>query len=197
MDETFFRVSFAVLIVVIGITRTYGNWIAGTLNDTKRQKYDEGWITIALRPVSVVIVLAALVYLVAPQLLEWSQIALPDALRASGIALGLASAALMAWVQQSLNKNFSGQLSIREDHTLVTHGPYRWIRHPMYTATIMLFLAVFLITANLFIGIGGLLMVMAVIIHRTPREEAMLIDAFGSEYEAYMGKTARYIPFIF
>ncbi|PJF21638.1 MAG: hypothetical protein CUN56_10050 [Phototrophicales bacterium] len=197
MSEAFFRLSFAILIVIIAATRTYGNYIAGTLSATKRQKYDDGWITVALRPVSVVIVLSALVYLIMPSWMAWSQITLPDWIRIAGIGFGGISAALMAWVQQTLHKNFSGQLSIREDHTLVTRGPYRWVRHPMYTATVLLFFSVFLITANWFIGIGGMLMVLAVIIHRTPKEEAMLTNTFGDAYKTYMQKTTRYIPFIF
>jgi len=57
-----------------------------------------------------------------------------------------------AWVHHVLGPNSSSTLNIRANHTLVTGGPYRWVRHPMYTAFYVLHLATILATANLFLG---------------------------------------------
>jgi protein-S-isoprenylcysteine O-methyltransferase Ste14 len=192
-SETFFRLTFAFLIIgVLGI-RLYGHLKAGTFHEP-RHSFDEGWLTRATRPLSVLIGIGSVLYIAAPQLMGWSMLALPGWMRLAGVPLGLAVIAGMAWVHLSLSKNFSGKLEIRDNHTLVTSGPYRWVRHPMYTAVITLFLAVFLLTANWFIGLGGLLAVGSVIVARTPKEEAMLVETFGDAYREYMRQTPRYIP---
>lgn len=67
----------------------------------------------------------------------------------------------------------------------------------MYTAGTLLFIAVFLLTANWFIGLGGLAMVLAVVLTRTSKEEAMLVETFGDPYREYMQRTPRYIPRVF
>jgi protein-S-isoprenylcysteine O-methyltransferase Ste14 len=194
--EVFFRLIFALLLIIILATRLYGHLKANTFR-RQIQSYSEGWITQVMRPVTVAVGIGSILYIAAPQLMAWSTVALPLWLRFASLPLGLAVIAGMAWVQTTLSKNFSGKLEIREDHTLVTHGPYRWVRHPMYTAVIVLFIAVFLLTANWFIGIGGLLMVGAVIVSRTPKEEAMLVETFGDAYRQYMSKTPRYFPRVF
>jgi protein-S-isoprenylcysteine O-methyltransferase Ste14 len=194
--DTVFRLIFAVLVFLILGIRGIGHLKAGTLRDPRRS-YDEGWVTRASRPFPILIFIGSLVYIFAPQYMAWSTLDLPVWLRALSIPLGLVVILGMAWVHQSLSKYFSGKLEIRDDHQLVKTGPYRWVRHPMYTAVIALFIAVFLLTANWFIGLGGLFMVAAVIIARTPREEAMLIETFGEAYREYMRETPRYLPRIF
>lgn len=195
-EENFFRIAFALVAIMIISIRLYGHRKAETFTQEKRS-YDEGWLTKVLRPITVVVVLSVVVYLVSPESMAWSSLDLPFWLRALSIPLSIIAIVLMAWVQQSLSKNFSGQLVIRDDHSLITTGPYRWVRHPMYTTVTLLFIAVFLMTANWFIGIGGLVMVLGVIIARTPREEAMLLETFGDDYANYMNSTPRYIPYLF
>jgi protein-S-isoprenylcysteine O-methyltransferase Ste14 len=193
VSEFFFRMTFAFLIIAVLGIRLYGHLKAGTFHEPRRS-YDEGWLTRAARPLSVLIGIASVLYIAAPHFMSWSTVALPDWLRFLSLPLGLAVIAGMAWVHRSLSKNFSGKLEIRDDHTLITSGPYRWVRHPMYTAVITLFLAVFLLTANWFIGLGGLATVASVIVARTPKEEAMLVETFGDAYREYMRRTPRYIP---
>jgi protein-S-isoprenylcysteine O-methyltransferase Ste14 len=192
-SELFFRLTFAVLVIAVLGIRLYGHLKAGTFHEP-RHSYDEGWLTRAMRPFPVFVGIASVLYIAAPHLMAWSTVDLPDWMRFASLPLGLLVIAGMAWVHRSLSKNFSGKLEIRDDHTLVTSGPYRWVRHPMYTAVIALFLAVFLLTANWFIGFGGLLTVGSVILARTPKEEAMLVETFGDAYREYMRRTPRYIP---
>jgi protein-S-isoprenylcysteine O-methyltransferase Ste14 len=194
--ENFFRLIFAFLVIAVLGTRLYGHLKAGTFRG-QRRSYDEGLLTRIMRPLPILIGIGTVLYIAAPHLMAWSSVNLPLWLRFASLPLGLLVIAGMAWVHSSLSKNFSGKLEIRSDHTLVTKGPYRWVRHPMYTAVIALFLVVFLLTANWFIGIGGLLIVGAVIVARTPKEEAMLIETFGDSYREYMKRTPRYLPRVF
>ena len=79
---------------------------------------------------------------------------------------------------------------------LVTDGPYRWIRHPMYTAFYVLHIAVFFLTANWFIGLTWLAGLTIIIVLRVKREEAMLLARFGDKYNSYMERTGRFLPHI-
>ncbi|HEX2906967.1 MAG TPA: isoprenylcysteine carboxylmethyltransferase family protein [Phototrophicaceae bacterium] len=191
--DTLFRLIFAFLVIVILGTRLYGHLKADTFKG-ERRSYDEGVVTYIMRPLSLLIGIGSILYIAAPQLMAWSSLDLPLWLRWLALPLGLLVIAGMAWVQTTLSKNFSGQLGIRDDQTLITSGPYHWVRHPMYTAVTALFIAVFLLTANWFIGLGGLATVLPVIVTRTPKEEAMLVEAFGEAYREYMKRTPRYLP---
>ena len=134
-----------------------------------------------------------LAYLVNPRWMEWSQLELPPWLRLLGIPMGVAAVGLFAWVFRFLGANVTPTAQTREGHTLVTDGPYRWVRHPMYTSGIVLFGAYFLLTANWFI-VGMCLVAFAVLVARCATEEANLIERFGDEYRAYMQRTGRFIP---
>jgi protein-S-isoprenylcysteine O-methyltransferase Ste14 len=134
------------------------------------------------------------VYLFAGQWLAWAALPFPVGLRWVGAGLGAIALLLFVWVHRSLGPNFSQFLRLREGHTLVTNGPYRWVRHPMYVAFYLLHLAVFLLSANGFIGltwIGGLTCLMAV---RLRREEALLAAEFGTSYADYVRHTGRFLP---
>jgi protein-S-isoprenylcysteine O-methyltransferase Ste14 len=120
-------------------------------------------------------------------------IPLPDWLRWAGYAAGLAGLGLWTWTQAALGTAWSPQLQLRGEHRLVTTGPYAWVRHPLYSAMLLWGTGVALVTANwVFV-----LMAAAVIIGmaaRVPREEQMMLEAFGDEYRTYMGRTGRFLP---
>jgi protein-S-isoprenylcysteine O-methyltransferase Ste14 len=133
-------------------------------------------------------------YVFAWRWMAWARQPLPAWARWAGAIPGLIALGLFVWAHRSLGRNYSKWLHIRQGHTLVTHGPYRWVRHPMYTAFYLIHIAALLLSANWFLGltwIGGLTLLMAA---RVPREEAMLVEAFGAAYEDYMGRTGRFLP---
>jgi protein-S-isoprenylcysteine O-methyltransferase Ste14 len=100
---------------------------------------------------------------------------------------------LIYWVYISLGLNVSPTQSTREGATLVTHGPYHWVRHPLYTVGTMAYLGIGLVTA-LWPVLVGLLAPMIFLALRTPKEEARLIETFGEAYRQYMARTGRYMP---
>jgi len=82
----------------------------------------------------------------------------------------------------------------RRNATLVTHGPYRWVRHPFYLSFAMAVIAnALLITANGFLTITGTAAFLA-IVARTSIEERKLVDRFGSDYVDFMQRTGRFLP---
>ena len=110
-----------------------------------------------------------------------------------GIVIGMLCSFLMYWTLNSLGKNLTDTVVTRTEVTLVTHGPYRWVRHPFYVTTALLMASVTVLAANLLIGAGSLL-VLGLLAVRTPKEERMLIERFGQQYRDYMAKTGRFFP---
>jgi protein-S-isoprenylcysteine O-methyltransferase Ste14 len=100
---------------------------------------------------------------------------------------------LLFWVFHSLGRNLTDTVVTRREHTLVTHGPYRWVRHPFYGVGFLGLLAASLITANWFIALTGAV-VIALLVYRTRTEEAKLIERFGDEYRAYRDRTGAFFP---
>ncbi len=92
-----------------------------------------------------------------------------------------------------MGKNLTDTVHVRADATLVTSGPYRWVRHPYYVSTALLIASVTLLTANWFIGLSGLVC-LALLVLRTPKEEQKLIERFGDDYRRYMETTGRFLP---
>jgi protein-S-isoprenylcysteine O-methyltransferase Ste14 len=110
------------------------------------------------------------------------------------VGCGVATIGLLLWIHRALDKNFSTTARIRADHTLITSGPYRWVRHPMYPVLMLFSLAAFLLSANWFIGAPPILIVALIMATRPPKEEQLLIAKFGDQYRAYMQQTGRFLP---
>jgi protein-S-isoprenylcysteine O-methyltransferase Ste14 len=118
---------------------------------------------------------------------------LPDWLRWVGIPLGAVSFVLYAWSQATLGKAWSPHLQMRQEHSLVTSGPYARIRHPIYLALLGFLTGIALVTANWFF-IALLVVSIVVLALRIPKEEQMMIEDFGREYKAYMATTGGVFP---
>ncbi len=133
-------------------------------------------------------------WIVAPEAIGWALVPLPAVVRWGGAGVVLAGLVLLEWVHRALDTNFSPKLRIRADHAMITHGPYRWVRHPMYTSFLMLMGGYFLLSGHLLILVSGVGMVISILWLRTRREEAMLLSHFGAPYRAYMGRTGALLP---
>lgn len=155
---------------------------------------DEGLpIMILLRLFGFSMWLGLIVYLINPSWMNWSSMALPAWLRWTGAGLVVLAIPLIHWMFRSLGKNATDTVAIRKEHSLVTEGPYKYIRHPMYSFSVLSFMGFSLLTANWFIGITGLVALIFLAV-RTPIEESKLEEAFGEAYREYAKNTARFIP---
>ena len=192
-SEITFRVLAMALLVVMNLIRRRTGRRAD--NREARSALRENTLdTLLLFPVTFLLQLSIVAYAVFPDLIAWAQISLPVWSRWIGVALGIGALSLLAWADRELGKNFSMTLRIREDHTLITTGPYHWIRHPIYSVGLLFGFAVFLVSANGFVGvcwIGGCSLLYA---HRIPKEEALMLEEFADEYRAYMQRTGRLLP---
>ena len=142
---------------------------------------------------------ASVAFVVKPAWMSWSALPLPPSLRWAGVGVILATFSLAISAFFSLGKIYSGtvvysgSVVIKYSHMLVTSGPYRWVRHPIFTSHFALALSIFLLTTNWFIGLA-LLTLSILLALRVEEEEALLLERFGDEYRAYMQRTGRFLP---
>jgi protein-S-isoprenylcysteine O-methyltransferase Ste14 len=134
-----------------------------------------------------------LVYLINPAWMNWAQVELAENVRWAGAALALLMTPLLYWMFRSLGKNITPTVSIREEHDFVQDGPYRYIRHPLYTFASIFFVGMALLTA-MPLSLLGLVVAMSALVARTEQEEQKLVERFGNPYSDYMQRTGRFFP---
>jgi len=107
--------------------------------------------------------------------------------------VGTAGGGLLLWTFHTLGPNLTDTVVTRKTHTLVTHGPYRWVRHPFYDCMLLFVTSAALMMANWFVLAGGVV-TFALLAVRSRTEEQKLLDRFGEPYRAYRASTGRFIP---
>jgi protein-S-isoprenylcysteine O-methyltransferase Ste14 len=118
---------------------------------------------------------------------------LPAWLRWTGFAVGVITVVFWTWTQIHLDTQWSAQLQLTKNHHLVTTGPYAYIRHPLYMSIFGWCISLTLLTANWIFFVLCVLS-FAGLLWRIPKEEQMMIGAFGDEYKAYMQRAGRFFP---
>jgi len=118
----------------------------------------------------------------------------PAGIRWLGAGLIFAGDFLFIWSHKALGSNWSPILEIRKGHTLVTDGPYRFIRHPMYAAIFLIGIGVSLLSANWIVALSYMMPTASLYLVRVSDEEEMMIGQFGDEYRQFMTRTGHLIP---
>ena len=113
----------------------------------------------------------------------------------TGVALGAAGVAFAIWARRTLGKNWSGNPTIKEGHELVINGPYRLVRHPIYTGFLLLIVGTLMgggkVSDLLILGLACAAGWVKVRI-----EESLMMRQFPEAYAAYRERTKALIPFI-
>jgi protein-S-isoprenylcysteine O-methyltransferase Ste14 len=160
----------------------------------KLDRRQEGLFVLAtLRPLGAAFWFGVFTWMFDPALMAWASMPVPLALRWVGTGWLIGGCVLLVWTFRSLGKNLTDTVVTREHHTLIVNGPYRWIRHPLYSSAVLLAVAICLITANWFFVVTGA-GVLSVLILRTRTEERNLVARFGDSYQTYMSRTGRFVP---
>ena len=194
MNEILFRVAAGIILFTGMTISIYHRRKADRDSGEKISRSVDG--TLFMRVVKLgglVLWLSPLAYLLNPGWMSWSKIGLPEWVRWIGIGIGVLCVALIYWLFSSIGAGITPTSATRKQHVLVTHGPYRWVRHPLYTVASTMFVAFGMMADSWFIAALGLLAFIAMAI-RTPKEEANLIEKFGDEYREYMKHTGRFLP---
>lgn len=157
-------------------------------------RWQEGpFILFTLRGVGIAAMLGLLAYMIDPASMAWSSVRLPGWLRWAGAGAGVLAGGLLIWTVRTLGPNLTDTVVTRKAHSLVTTGPYRWVRHPFYDASGLAILASSVAAANWFLFLtGGLAFILMIV--RTRIEERHLLARFGDSYQAYAEQTGRFLP---
>jgi protein-S-isoprenylcysteine O-methyltransferase Ste14 len=111
------------------------------------------------------------------------------------MTLSLAGLCICLWARMVLGRNWSSTVVIKVGHELVQRGPYRYVRHPIYTGMILMF-AANVILAGRVGGILGLFLFAFGFVVKLLREERLMMQQFPSAYPQYVKRTKRLVPFV-
>jgi protein-S-isoprenylcysteine O-methyltransferase Ste14 len=140
---------------------------------------------------------AVFAYCFFPGRFPFLYLSFPPALRGFGLAIALLALAGLGRVHYILNDNFTASVEVRRGARLVTRGPYRRVRHPMYALYTVFFFCAFLLSENWVIGFAGAGVFADLMFLRLPYEERELEKNFGDEYRAYRAATKRFVPGVY
>jgi protein-S-isoprenylcysteine O-methyltransferase Ste14 len=113
-----------------------------------------------------------------------------------GLVLTVLGLLLAIWARVTLGGNWSGTVTFKEDHELIVRGPYALVRHPIYTALLLMFLGTALAigTVGALAGVPVLFLSFWI---KFRQEEALMTEHFGDQYRDYMKRVKALIPFVF
>lgn len=188
--ETWYRIALGVLLTAFLAVRLHFQGKAKGIERIARRH--ERRDTFLYKLVASTYVLA--VFQVLTPWLDFAQVPVDDWLRSLGGGFACAGIGIFWWSHHALGTNWSGILELSKGHVLVTEGPYRFVRHPMYSAFFLIGVGMKLLSANWLIGVTNLSAVTWMYLARVSAEEAMMLDRFGDAYRDYMGKTGRLLP---
>lgn len=157
------------------------------------RRVDPTWFWILMGFVGPPLALVCVAFLIQPRWVDFARIDAPPWLRFAGVPISLGGLALFARMFRHLGLNVTSTSMPRDNATLVDTGPYRWIRHPMYAAALILVAGAALFTANAVVALTGLAM-FALLAARSRLEEKRLEEKFGDAYRDYQRRTGRFWP---
>ncbi len=111
------------------------------------------------------------------------------------VILMITGLAIALIARRTLGENWSSVVSIKKDHELITTGLYHYVRNPIYTGMLLMFLGTALSFDTLSAGIGFLMILLGIWV-KLKQEEALLTEHFGYEYLSYKNNTKMLIPFV-
>ena len=113
----------------------------------------------------------------------------------TGAVLCIVGLAFTIWARGTLGRNWSGAVTLKECHELIDRGPYRLVRHPIYTGLLTMFVATVIALGHV-AGIIGALLVFVSFWIKLGHEEKLMLKQFPDQYAAYQQRVKRIIPFV-
>ena len=197
MNENFFRILAAVILITgMAISSYYRRKADRDSGEKLSRNADGNAMMTVIRVGGLILWLSPFVYLINPAWMAWAKVGFPDWVRWLGVGFGILCTLGIYWLFSSIGTGITPVSTTRKEHKLVTSGPYRWVRHPLYTVGSSMFVAFGMMADNWFIALLGVLAFIGMAI-RTSKEEANLLEKFGDEYREYMKRTGRFLPKLF
>ena len=113
-----------------------------------------------------------------------------------GLVVLISGAVLRRLCFRALGQSFTGEVRVRPEQRVVTWGPYRWVRHPSYTAGMLMAVGVGLTLGTWLGALVALTLTLAGYLYRVRVEERALAETLGSSYVSYSARTKRFVPFV-
>jgi protein-S-isoprenylcysteine O-methyltransferase Ste14 len=177
------------LVIVVSWVAFWFYWLVAA-RGAKPSQYQRGGLTGSRVAVAVVTVFLLRAVAFRPHPVHRDPV-----LTAAGLVLFYLGLAIAIWARLNLGGNWGTPMSRKDEPELVTTGPYRWVRHPIYSGLILAVAGI-----ALAISLWGLIAVAALtgfFAYSATREEAYLTERFPDSYPAYRRSTKMLIPFIF
>ena len=192
--ETIFRVLLPLLIIAFALHRGYYVRNHSKPEDATLKKREEGLVSKLAGLLGMIGFVSVILYAVNPNWLAFASLSFPVWLRWAGVGLSLLGFALLQWAQVTLGKSWSDTPRMMKEQTLITSGPYRTIRHPIYTAFLLILGSTLFISSNWLIGLCWAGMTALETASRIGFEESLMIEYFGDQYREYKKRTGRLLP---
>lgn len=191
MENVFFKWSYFILVILwFFIRMSYGSKSIKIKSKIKKRVVLESFL-VFLNYISMLILP---IYIVFSNKLDFATIGLPSIVRYISLIIYGSNLGLFIWCHKSLGRNWSTILEIKEKHRFIQTGPYKKIRHPMYTHFWLLIISQGLILDNWIVLIYGIFSWGLLYFLRVRKEEEMMVEEFGDEYIEYIKTTGRLIP---
>jgi len=193
-NEIIFRVVIFVSFLALTAIRIY--YQKQVLADERKIDFKEGPISLAAGSIAALaMIVFGVEYIFFRGAFSFAYpLLFPAWLRWSGVALLAGGILLLQQVHHHLGKSFHSLVVSKEDHQLVQTGPYYYIRHPMYTAYLINYVAAGLIASNIVLAVVPPLMYAILVAIRLKKEEEVMIGEFGEEYIEYKKHTGALLP---
>ena len=193
-NETIFRILLPVLLIAFIVHRGWQTRRRAPKQERVANTLQEEKSSPLVSALGLIAMVSSLLYVVMPDWLAWAALPFPAWLRWLGVLVAIAGFALLEWAQWALGKNWSDTPVKLKDHTLAKGGPYKFVRHPIYTAFLLILTGPLLLSANWLVGLSWLSMTFIDVNERAAAEEGMLRQTFGADYDNLTKKTGRFLP---
>jgi protein-S-isoprenylcysteine O-methyltransferase Ste14 len=192
-DDSILRLLLVAVFLGVLSIGIYHRITSQATNEPLDRRQEGVFILATLRPFGAAFWVGTMVWLINPAWMAWSSLPIPVWVRWTAVGVLACAFVLTVWTFRSLGPNLTDTVVTREQHTLVLHGPYQWVRHPFYVSGALLMLSISAITSNWFLLVTGAV-IFCLLVMRTRTEEANLVARFGDGYRAYMERTGRFVP---
>lgn len=191
-DDNLFRL---ILLALFAIILPFGLYhrIRSHTGESLDRSQEGPFILFGTRLSGIPCLIGGIAWMINSQWIATFSVQLPVVLRWLALLLIGFGVFLLAWTFRNLGKNLTDTVVTRINHSLITTGPYKYVRHPFYLAGIVAIIGVGLVTANWFLLVSGLVP-FGFLLVRTRIEEEKLVERFGDEYRNYMATTGKFWP---
>jgi len=192
-NDTNFRIVFVLSAIAMVAIRSY--YQSKVLSDRRPTTVvGRSWRLLPGAVVAATTLVFGLAYIFLPGAFPWSYAQFPDWLRWVGAFMLLGGILLLAAAHHHLAASFHSLVVRKSGQVLVESGPYRTVRHPIYTAFILNYFGGGLLASSLVLTfIPGPLYALFVAL-RIAEEERAMLEQFGQGYQDYMARTGRFVP---